>query len=277
MGNVTQYCCIYRCGMSGVKTPVPKRDDSRMTNLTTKEWAAALDIQYHNSDHATWKALYEKRLQKLVFVGSEAYLSGLQVIRLDSEQIPNLDRLSERLRQVCGWSITPVSGFLPSKVFFECLSCKAFPCTTVIRKPSEFAYTPAPDVFHDVFGHIPMYWHCQFRDFVHQLGQIACNLRSEKELELLAKVYWYTVEFGLVNEPRGIRVYGSGLISSEAETEMALSPDCSRRSFDLREIAERDIAHDKLQRVLYVIDSFEQLASISSELKRHSNGSTWIM
>jgi phenylalanine-4-hydroxylase len=212
--------------------------------------------------------LFEKRRAELSNIASGAFTQGLAALMLDESRIPELTDLSARVNALYGWSVMPVRGFLPSRVFFGCLSRKLFPSTSYIRDKHCLDYTPEPDIFHDVFGHLPMFWHPQYRDFVHHIGQLAPYLVTDQQLELLSRVYWFTVEFGLVQERSSIHVYGSGLISSFADCQIALGPYCDRKPFNLDEVLAQPVESDQLQKVLFFLDSFDQLGSISHELEQ---------
>jgi phenylalanine-4-hydroxylase len=152
-----------------------------------------------------------------------------------------------------------VSGFLEARHFFESLSRRRFPTTVTIRAAESLEYTPAPDIFHDVFGHVPLHADPVFADWLRRFGARAARAEGA-ELDRLARLFWFTVEFGLIRENGEVRIYGSGLISSVAEARHALGSECERRPFDLEQVMNTSFEIDKLQPVLYVLDDFEQLS-----------------
>jgi len=231
-------------------------------------WAVRQEYgEYSSHEHHSWKLLFDRRVGQLRDVASDRYFVGLEAVGLKAERLPRLDSLSARLALLCGWAIVPVRGFLPARTFFDSLSRRRFPSTTYIRDLNQRDYTPQPDIFHDIFGHIPLYTDFQYRDFVRQIGRLSHSMQTEQQIELLAQVYWFTVEFGLVREMGQTKVYGSGLISSSADCALALSSECERRPFNLKEVLAQPVEYDRLQTVLFEIDSFEQLSSIALELE----------
>ena len=153
----------------------------------------------------------------------------------------------------------PVSGFLPAKEFFACLADRRFPTTVTVRPMAQLDYLPEPDIFHDVFGHVPLHAHPAFADFLQRFGQLASLARSEEDVERMARLFWFTVEFGLVREAGQVKVYGSGLISSHGDAANALGTACDRRPFDLAEVMAQPFEIDRLQDVLFVVEDFTEL------------------
>ena len=215
--------------------------------------------EYRPADHLTWATLYRRRMPELERTASRVFLGGARAIGLDPERIPRLDLMNHRLRRRTGWSAVPVGGFLPAEEFFASLARRRFPTTVTIRAPDSLEYTPAPDIFHDVFGHVPMHADPVFAAFLQRFGALAADPPEGVTTEQLARLFWFTVEFGLVREGGAIRLYGSGLISSSAEAAHALGPDCEQRPFDLEEVLHQPFEIDRLQPVLYVVESFAWL------------------
>jgi phenylalanine-4-hydroxylase len=223
-------------------------------HATTQRWSA-----YRPSDHAVWATLYRRRMHDLQHQASQRFLEGLDAIGLEVNQIPDLEEVNRRLGPRTGWSAVPVTGFLEAHLFFASLAERRFPTVVTIRSPESLDYTPAPDIFHDVFGHVPLHADPMFGGFLARFGAEAAAATDPTDIERLARLFWFTVEFGLIWEQGEVKVYGSGLISSHAEAAHALGPSCERRPFDRAAIMDTPFEIDKLQPVLYVIEDFEQL------------------
>jgi phenylalanine-4-hydroxylase len=215
--------------------------------------------KYTQEDHDTWKMLYSRRMDSLKDNGSEIYLSGARLIGLEPNKLPNLNDVNARLAARTGWAAVGVGGFMPPVVFFRCLAARRFPTTLTIRPRAKLDYLPEPDIFHDVFGHVPLHADPVFADFLQHFGALAAVSPGEKETEEMARLFWFTVEFGLIKEAGRTKVYGSGLISSHGDAANALGPNCDRRPFDLDAVIAQPYEIDRMQDVLFVVDSFEQL------------------
>src|SRR5215469_13527857 len=196
------------------------------------------------------------------------YLDGFSRIGLQQNQLPNLSEVTKRLRPRTGWSSTPVSGFLPAGAFFEMLAARMFPTTTWIRSKESLEYTPEPDIFHDVFGHVPMHAHPVFADFLQHYGSVCARAADAEILERLGRLFWYTVEFGLIREDGEIKVYGSGVISSHKECTNVIERRCDIHDFDLDEVLDTPVKVDELQKCLFAIESFEQIYEAMQEAER---------
>jgi phenylalanine-4-hydroxylase len=176
--------------------------------------------------------------------------------------------VNRRLGPRTGWNAVPVSGFLPARQFFECLARRRFPTTVKVRPRSQLDYLPEPDIFHDVFGHVPLHSDPDFGDFLQRFGAVAAAARTEEETLQMARLFWFTVEFGLVREDGELKVYGSGLISSAGDAANALSAACERRPFSLDAVIAQSFEIDRLQDVLFVVDDFAQLFEAVAEAGR---------
>lgn len=222
--------------------------------FTAQDWGA-----YTPENHAVWSLLYERRMRELRESGSRVFLEGAETIGLRADQVPDLDDVNRRLGARTGWAAVPVKGFIPARQFFECLSVRRFPTTVIVRSREQMDYLPEPDIFHDVFGHVPLHADPVFADFLQGFGQVAARATSEEDVKRMARLFWFTVEFGLVREDGRVKVYGSGLISSAGDAANALGPKCDRRPFSLDAVLEQHFEIDRFQDVLFVIDSFDQL------------------
>jgi phenylalanine-4-hydroxylase len=214
---------------------------------------------YTAEQHAVWAELVGRVLPELEKHAARAYLDGFQIIGLQTDRLPRLASISSRLEPRTGWNSTPVSGFLPAPAFFEMLAGRRFPTTTWLRGRDSLEYTPEPDIFHDVFGHVPMHANKVFADFLQHYGRVCASIEDEKVLERLGRLFWYTVEFGLIREGSEIKVYGSGLISSHGECRNVTEGHCAVHDFSLDEVLDTPVKVDEFQKVLFAIDSFDQM------------------
>lgn len=218
---------------------------------------------YSEENQETWRTLYDRQMGFLDTHASETYLSGARAIRLVREHIPYLEgpkSINHYLKQLTGWQSKAVPGYLPPKAFFACLARREFPTTVVIRPKEDIDYLPEPDIFHDIFGHVPLHADAVFADFLQTYGQAALTTDDPYHTERLARLFWFTVEFGLIRESGQVKLYGSGLISSPGESRHALtSGDVDRRPFDLDRVCDTAFEIDHFQPILYVLESFDQL------------------
>jgi phenylalanine-4-hydroxylase len=220
------------------------------TERVVQNWSA-----YTAEDHEVWEILYSKRMRELESTASDVFLNGADIIGLSPKQIPDLNEVNRRLDARTGWNAVPVGGFLPAGEFFESLSRRKFPTTVTIRPKTGIDYVPEPDIFHDVFGHVPLHSDPMFADFLQRFGDIATRENTEK----MARLFWFTVEFGLIREKGRTKIYGSGLISSASDAANALGPKCDRRPFTLDAVMSQSFRIDELQNVLFELESFDQL------------------
>ncbi len=214
---------------------------------------------YTADDHEVWQILYAKRMQQLESTASGVFLRGAELIGLSPTQIPDLDDVNRRLNARTGWNAVPVGGFLPATEFFASLATRRFPTTVTIRPKEGIDYVPEPDIFHDVFGHVPLHSDPAFADFLQRFGKAATLASTDEEVEMMARLFWFTVEFGLIQEDGGPKIYGSGLISSSGDAANALGPSCDRRRFSVDAVISQPFQIDHLQDILFVADSFDQL------------------
>ena len=213
---------------------------------------------YTDEEHGTWKLMFERQSAALPGRATLEYLEALKRLNLPSDRIPKLRDVSKVLEQSTGWKVARVAGLVPEKEFFECLSQKLFPCTDFIRSRNELEYTPSPDMFHDIFGHIPLVTHPEFAKFYEFFGKAA--LRANKDqLVKLQRIYWFSVEFGLIQKPEGIRIYGSGILSSVGEVTYCLGPKPRRHPYKFSHVENQHFEINHMQEDLFVIPSFEWL------------------
>jgi phenylalanine-4-hydroxylase len=214
---------------------------------------------YTTEQHAIWAELVSRRMPQLQQHAAAEYLDGFESLCLPYDRLPNLAAVSAKLQKRTGWNTTPVSGFMPAPAFFEMLAARRFPTTTWLRNRESLEYTPEPDIFHDVFGHVPMHAHPVFADFLAHYGQVCSRIFDEAILECIGRVFWYTVEFGLIRQGGRVKVYGSGLISSNGECSNVIEGGCEVRPFVLDEVLRTPVKVDEMHRLLFAIESFDQI------------------
>ncbi len=213
---------------------------------------------YSDDDHETWRILVNRQMDMLPGRAGEAFVNGVEMLGLRSDTIPALKNLSRILEEATGWRIARIPGLLHEKDFFNLLATRTFPSTDYIRGRGEIDYTPAPDLFHDIFGHMPMLTQPAYADFYQMFGRAALNAEGA-DRPRLERFHWFTVEFGLIREDNGVRIFGAGILSSKNEVTHALSDDVEKVDFDPVRIVEQDYDVWHLQDLLFVLDSFEQL------------------
>ena len=226
-----------------------------------------IDQGWHNytpQEHAVWKTLFERQSKLLPGRACDEFVRGVQDLPIGPDQIPNFEQLSETLSQRTGWQIVAVPGLVPDDVFFEHLAHRRFPAGHFIRKPHELDYLEEPDVFHDVFGHVPMLMNPAIADYIQAYGEGGLRAKRLGVLEKLARVYWYTVEFGLVKQPDGLRVYGAGIASSATETVFSVEDDSPNRvAFDLERVMRTNYRIDDFQETYFVLDNLNDLLELA--------------
>ncbi len=217
--------------------------------------------RYSAQEHRVWRTLFERQAAVLKGRACQEFLDGLEKLGLAADRIPHFERLSDRLGKLTGWQVVAVPSLVPDDVFFDHLANRRFPAGRFIRRADQLDYLEEPDVFHDVFGHAPMLAHPVFADYMEAYGKGGLRALNEfGRLKNLARLYWYTVEFGLIEEGEGLRIYGSGIVSSYAESIYSVeSPSPNRIRFDLERVMRTDYRIDDFQETYFVISSFDEL------------------
>jgi phenylalanine-4-hydroxylase len=219
---------------------------------------------YSAAEHATWKTLYERQSRLLPGRACAAFVQGLRDLPMGAEQIPDFRRLNAVLRQRTGWQLVAVPGLVPDAVFFEHLANRRFPAGNFIRAADQLDYLQEPDVFHDVFGHVPMLMNPAIADFIQAYGQGGLRAQRLGHLAQLARVYWYSIEFGLLQEDGGLRIYGAGIVSSHAETLFALQDASPNRlRFGLERVMRTEYRIDDFQESYFVIRDLDELLAFA--------------
>jgi phenylalanine-4-hydroxylase len=231
------------------------------------DWTIPQDWDAFSPDeHAMWDRLFARQCEMLPGRAAAAFLRGVDVLKLSRPGIPDYRELNARLMAATGWQVVAVPGLVPDDVFFEHLANRRFPAGNFIRRPEQLDYLKEPDVFHDVFGHVPMLADPVFADYMVAYGKGGLRSLGFGALHKLARLYWYTVEFGLIEEAGGLRIYGAGIVSSYGESVFALDdPSPNRIGFDLLRIMRTDYRIDDYQQNYFVIPSLEHLLKVTVE------------
>lgn len=220
---------------------------------------------YTAEEHAVWKTLYERQTRLLPGRACDEFVEGMRALPIGADEIPDFRRLSDVLMQHTGWQVVAVPGLVPDDVFFEHLANRRFPAGQFIRKPDQLDYLQEPDVFHDVFGHVPMLMNPVIADYIQAYGIGGLKAKQMGVLDQLARVYWYTVEFGLVQQTDGLRIYGAGIVSSYTESIFALDdPSPNRVRFDLERVMRTHYRIDDFQETYFVIRDLDELLDLAS-------------
>jgi len=217
-------------------------------------------------EHAVWDTLFARQIKLLPGRASKAYLHGLELLKLSDGGIPRFEELSERLMKRTGWQVVAVPGLVPDDVFFDHMANRSFVAGNFIRRPDQLDYLQEPDVFHDVFGHVPMLADPVFADYMEAYGRGGGRAMELGALKQLSRLYWYTVEFGLIEEAGELRIYGSGIVSSSAESRFALESESPNRiGFDLKRVMRTEYRIDDFQQNYFVIPDFDTLLRATVE------------
>ena len=219
---------------------------------------------YTAADHDTYRRLYERQRALLPGLASQAFIDALPSLGA-SDRIPRFEEVNERLYKATGWELVGVPGLIPEVPFFTLLANRKFPVTDWIRKPEEFEYIVEPDIFHDLFGHVPLLFNPVFADYVQRYGQGGLKAQGLGSCEMLSRLYWYTIEFGLIREAGQLRAYGAGILSSSGELAYSVqSPEPQRIPLQLERTMRTRYKIDTYQQTYFVIDSFEQLFEMTA-------------
>ena len=231
------------------------------------DWTIPQDwARYTLAEHALWDRLFARQAQQLKGRAVPAFLNGLEVLHLSKPGIPDFVELSERLYRETRWQVVAVPGLVPDEVFFDHLANRRFVAGRFIRRPDQIDYLEEPDVFHDVFGHVPMLSNPVFADYMQAYGEGGLRAVRLNAIQRLARLYWHTVEFGLIDEGEGLRIYGSGIVSSHGESAYALDSATPKRiAFNMPRVMRTNYKIDDFQAAYFVIDSFRGLLKLTLE------------
>jgi len=222
--------------------------------------------RYSAEDHATWGILFERQRKTLEGHICQEYLDGLAALGIGPEGVPDFRAMNERLRRLTGWEVVAVPGLIPSRPFFQMLSDRRFPAGTFIRSRAQLDYLEEPDIFHDVFGHVPLLTNPAYADYMREYGRTGLVACDNKGVKFLARLNWYTIEFGLIRKPEGIKAYGAGIASSYGEAKYVVEdPSANFLAFDLERVLRTGYYIDDFQATYFVIDRFEDLFALMRE------------
>ena len=223
---------------------------------------------YTAEDQKVWGILFDRQFPSLPKAATTEFTKGLKLVNFINEGIPNFEKTNEILRGLTGWEIYAVPGIVEDGLFFELMANKKFPATTWVRKMSQLDYLEEPDMFHDVFAHIPLLTNQAFVDFLQAISQFGHEwIEDEWAIHLLSRIYWYTIEFGLIREEGEVKIYGAGILSSAGETKYSLSDEPNHFEYDVDKILETPYRKDKMQENYFIIESYEQLYNSLPEIK----------
>ena len=223
---------------------------------------------YTREDYKVWKILFNKRLENLQGIVAEEFLIALKDLNFKAEKIPNFVEINNILRSTTGWSIKTVPNISPPEEFFSFLSMKKFTATCWLRSIDQIDYLEEPDMFHDVFAHVPLLSNKNYTNFFKEMGEIAVSVIEEpKKLEKLQRIYWFTIEFGLIKKNNDFKIYGAGIISSDEESKNVLSKKSRKLEFDVKKVMNQPFRIDVVQDTYYYINSFEQLTSSIADIR----------
>ena len=214
--------------------------------------------------------MYDKQMDELPMLATNEFLNGLELAGFEPDRIPEFVKVNERLAKLSGWQVYEVPGIVADDLFFKLLSERKFPATTWIRKKSELEYIEEPDMFHDVFGHVPLLTNIPYCHFLEAISKIAVkHIDNPVAVELMSRLYWFTIEFGLIREDGRLKIYGAGLLSSHGETLYSLQSEKPGRSdYDIATIFDTPYIKSEFQTQYFIIDSYEQLYNGIPDIER---------
>jgi len=224
---------------------------------------------YTEEDFSVWKILFNRQIDNLKEIVAQEFLDSLKKMQFNPHKIPDFIEVNRILKNSTGWKIKTVPNIAEAKDFFSCLSKKQFTTTCWLRSMSEIDYLEEPDMFHDVFAHIPLLINKNYSDFFNKIGQIGLSvINDEERLKKLQRLYWFTIEFGLLKSGSKHKIYGAGIISSKGESENAMAKSSTKEDYNVKKIMNHDFRTDVIQDTYYVIESFDQLINSISDIKK---------
>jgi phenylalanine-4-hydroxylase len=233
--------------------------------------------KYTTDDFEVWQILFRRQIEQLKFIACKAYLEGIDKVHFSENKIPNYLKTNKLLQNLTNWQIHVVSGLIENRPFFELMQNRHFCASTWLRKREQLDYLEEPDMFHDIFGHVPLLSNQSVCHFLEELARIALRFVENPEaVEYIARLYWYTIEFGLIREDDELKIYGAGILSSSGESIYCLKSVIPQRiNFNIQQIFDTPYIKEHYQEQYFVIDSFEQLfqsiPAIERELEKRMN------
>jgi phenylalanine-4-hydroxylase len=222
-------------------------------------------VDFAREEHEVWQALYARQIKLLQNRACDEFMDGVHKLKLDPDKIPQLGEVSRELKKATGWQVVPVEALISFKEFFDLLAHKSFPAATFIRRKEDLDYLKEPDIFHEVFGHCPLLTHEPFANFTERIGLLGQTMTKEERV-MLARLYWFTVEFGLIATEAGLRIYGGGILSSKGESVYALESSVPvREVFELSKVLRTPYRYDEMQTKYFIINSFSELFALVNQ------------
>lgn len=223
---------------------------------------------YTQEDFTVWRTLFERQTKLLGQYASGTYLEALACIGFQADSIPLFEAVNEKLNTLTGWQVTVVPGHVPPKDFFEMLAYRIFPSTCWLRSYAELDYIEEPDMFHDMFGHVPLLANEAYASFLQAFGKLALErLNEPPAIDLLSRIYWFTIEFGIIKENESNKIYGAGILSSPGETRFSMGDAAIRNRFDASTVLQTGFRTDVLQERYFVINAYSELTTILAEVE----------
>lgn len=234
-------------------------DYKKTTSYVAHPVDAEGNANYTPEENQVWHELITRQIPIVQGRACDEYIQGIELLNLPHDRVPQCPEVTKGLKKATGWALEPVAALIPFSKFFNLLANRKFPAATFIRRREELDYLQEPDIFHEVFGHCPMLTNQAVADFTHTYGKLGLKASHDDQV-MLAKLYWFTIEFGLINTAKGLRAYGGGILSSKSETVYCVeSPIPERKPFDVMEVLRTPYRIDIIQPIYYVIDSFDVL------------------
>lgn len=216
--------------------------------------------RYTAEEHDIWRTLFLRQQETLKGHVCQEYLDGLTALGIGAEGVPNFEKMNVRLRELTGWEVVAVPGLVPGRPFFQMLANRQFPAGTFIRTREQLDYLEEPDIFHDVFGHVPLLTNPAYADYMQEYGRVGLDAIEHKGVKFLSRLNWYTIEFGLIRKPEGVKIFGAGIVSSYGEARYVVSDTSANHlDFDLDRVLRTGYYIDDFQASYFVIDRFEDL------------------
>jgi phenylalanine-4-hydroxylase len=235
---------------------------NKQSTYTSRKPDARGVIHYSEQEHDTWRQLITRQLRLIENRACNEFMEGLERLNLPQDHIPQLQEVSVKLQSITGWQVAPVPALIEIGQFFKLLANKHFPVATFIRRPEDFDYLQEPDIFHEIFGHCPLLTNSAFANFTEAFGRLGLTANKLQQ-DFLARLYWFTVEFGLINTAQGLRIYGGGILSSPQEVIDSLeSPEPDRLAFDLSQVLRTPYRIDIIQPVYYLLNAMTDLEDL---------------
>jgi len=235
-----------------------------MTQYISKKPNKVGLIEFSNEEHQIWHELIERQLDVIENRACDEFITGLEKLNLNKNRIPDLNEVNEALKKQTGWQVEPVDAVIPPDIFFHLLAHKKFPAATFIRRREDFDYIKEPDIFHELFGHCPLLTHHEYAHFMQAYGQLALT-QNKIIRKMLLRLFWFTIEFGLLKTSQGLRIYGGGILSSFSETKACLEGDNTHLPFSVIDALRTPFRIDIEQPIYFIIDDFAILESLASQ------------